>query len=84
MLAIRCRVRACVLDSQTRRGHCSEGFLADSSTPELALLSEGSVCLVVVHVVVLVTLAHIWQQIAVASHRRHGSTFAYYLAGALA
>ena len=60
MLAVRCRVRACVFDGQTRRGLCSEGFLADYSSLELALL-EGSVCLVVVHVVFLVTLAHIWR-----------------------
>ena len=38
----------------------------------------GSVCLVVVHVVVLVTLAHILMRwTTVASHTRHGHTFAY-------
>ena len=38
----------------------------------------GSVCLVVVHVVVLVTLAHILMRwTTVASHTRRGNTFAY-------
>lgn len=60
VLAIRCRVRACVRVRQSDTAWSllgrKEGFLADSSTLELALLPEGSVCLVVVHVVALVTL----------------------------
>jgi len=59
-------------------GHCSVGFLATprSSWPGLV---EGSICLVVVHVSVLVALltASISRRLSTAAlHKRHDDTFA--------